>query len=67
MFSIKDIEEKELRIIIKDPINENSEQQVSTAFVDDTDFTTDEDDCKQKMQEILINYIELYQVMSGKV
>ena len=46
MFLIKDIEEKELGIIIKDPINENSEQQVSTAFVDDTDFINDRDDCK---------------------
>jgi len=40
-FSIKQVENKELGIIFQDPINNNMEQQVSTAFADNTNFTTD--------------------------
>ena len=48
-FSIKQVENKKLGIIIKDPITNHKEQQVSTVFIDDTDFTLEGSNAQVKI------------------
>ena len=57
----RNIEEKELGIIVKIPISNSNVQRSAVAFVDDTSFYTAGEDFKIKMQQILDCYTELYE------
>jgi len=46
-------------------ITNESEQEVAVAFVDDTDFTIDGEESKNKMQWILVRYTQLCKVIWG--
>ena len=47
------IQEEKIGIIIIAPIIKAEEQQIAVAFADDTDFTTNGENCKEKMQKII--------------
>ena len=47
--------------MIIEPIKQTSEQQVSTVFVDDTDFMMEGNDANIKMNTILETYTNLYE------
>ena len=59
-FSIKEVEKKELGIMFNNLIKNNTEQQVSTAFIDEIDFATDRENAQIKMQQIIETYTSLY-------
>ena len=48
-------------------IIKESKQEVIVAFVDNTNFTIDREDCKSKIQRILLRYTQLYKVTRGFV
>ena len=48
-------------------ITKESKQEVAFAFVDDTDFKMDREDCKSKMQRLFLRYTQLYEATRGFV
>jgi len=66
-FTIKQIENQNLGVEIIDLITKYIEQQVSTAFIDDTNFMSDRNDADIKMHKILEIYTKLYQATGGVV
>ena len=48
-------------MIITALITKEMEQYIAVAFVDDTDFTLDRENCIEKMQYILDQYTKLYE------
>ena len=65
-FTIKQIENQNLGVEIIDPITKCIEQQVSIAFVDNTDFMSDRNNADIKIHKILEIYTKLYQAI-GRV
>ena len=47
---IKDLEKKQLRIIIKGPMSKTKQQKIAVAFVDNADFFTSGKNCKIKIE-----------------
>ena len=62
---IKPIEEMQIRIRMKGGILEIVEDETAVAFIDDTDFIMEGEECQRKMQTILDTYIILFQVTGG--
>ena len=54
-------------MIIVDLIKQTNIQQISTVFVDNTNFILDRNNVDIKMQEILKYYTDLYQATEGVV
>ena len=54
-------------IIIIAPISNELEQEISVAFVDDTNFFTAGINVKDKIKEILKLYADLFQATGGKI
>ena len=48
-------------------MNENEEQQVLVAFIDDTDFFSAGLEAMENMEKILKIYAELFQAIGGRI
>ena len=63
---IKEIETDNKGVIIIALITKEIEQQIAVAFVDDTDFTSDGENCIEKMQYILDKYMFFQKIKCRK-
>ena len=57
----------QIGIRMKGAISETVEDETAVAFVDDTDFVMEGEECQQKMQTILDTYITLFQATGRAV
>ena len=57
---IKIPELNQLGMIMKAPLSEKEEQEISVAFIDDTDFFIAGENVIEKIKEILREYQELF-------
>ena len=64
---VKDIENKNLGMIIKDRINFHKEIRTSLAFVDDTDFYANGKRSENIMNQISDKYTEAHETIGGKI
>ena len=61
------LENKKLGVVVTFPISRGSFIRIAIAFVDDTDFYTNDFRCIQIMQEAMNIYTRLYEATGGKV
>ena len=63
----KHIENKKIRIELVSPITNITYSQLAVGFIDDISFFTSRNIALENMQQILITYLSLHQVIGGKV